>query len=205
MLRPFSFRVRPEPLTLAMRRNERLLAHRSDGKEKIPDEDARAFAPEPARGSGPAGRAGDSRGDYGRPRVAEACGGPGELRGGSRAAGRPLAYFDGLGGHAGGAGGRRPARRRAALAAGRPPAHHRPRGCDPAREGQRRAYRPPATGGRGGAGLGPHRGVLGDPLRGSWEPLARSRARVRRGLTHDVASAARLEKKPTSASPAPLG
>src|SRR5918999_905799 len=158
MLRSFSFRVRPEPLTLAMRRNERLLAHRSDGKEKIPDEDARAFAHESARGSGPARRAGDSRGDYGRPLVAEAFGGPGELRGVSRTTGRPLAYLDGLGGHAGGAGRRRPARRR--------------------------AYRPPATGGRGGAGLGPHRGVLGDPLRGSWKPLARSRARVRRGLTY---------------------
>src|SRR3712207_1626281 len=90
MLRSFSFRVRPEPLTLAMRRNERLLAHRSDGKEKIPDEDARAFAHEPARGSGPARRAGNSRGDYGRPRVAEACGGPGELRGFLAQLGVPL-------------------------------------------------------------------------------------------------------------------
>ena len=67
---------------------------------------------------------------------------------------------------------RRSAHRRAAVSAGRPAAHDRPRRCDPAREGQCWAYRSPGTGGWSGAGLGPDRRVLGDPLHGPWESVA---------------------------------
>jgi putative oxidoreductase len=73
-----------------MRNNKRPVLCRSDRREKLWDEDAIAFADEPARGVRTVDRAHHSRDNHGRPRLPKLLAGPGNFGGFLAQLGVPL-------------------------------------------------------------------------------------------------------------------
>jgi hypothetical protein len=84
------FWERLEPWAPAIRNNKRLVLYRFDRRGKLWNEDAVAFADEPACGVRTAGRADHCRDNHGCPRIPKAPSGSGELRGFLAQLGVPL-------------------------------------------------------------------------------------------------------------------